>query len=68
MITLKLGSYTPYDCDRLHDILFDAATKLCEKQGSNGRCNLCPARKVCSDLTKASSFAELQAHQKRTGK
>lgn len=68
MITLKLSSYTPYECDQLHDILFNAAAKLCDEHGSKGRCNLCPLRKVCVDLTKAASFAEVQAHHKRTGR
>lgn len=68
MITLKLGSYTRKDCALLSDLLHDTANELCTKEGTNGRCNLCPVRKVCNDLASASQFARVQCENKHDQK
>lgn len=64
MIRLMLNNYTPEQCHRLADLLHNTASDLCDKQGAKGKCNLCPVRRICSDLAKASEFAQTEGHVK----
>ena len=68
MITLKLGSYNPDECEELSTILRNTAHKLCDERGASGKCNLCPVRKICNDLAKAARFAHDQSFQKYRAK
>lgn len=68
MITLKLGSYNPEECEELSTILRNTAHKICDERGSAGKCNLCPVRKICNDLAKAASFAHDQSFHKYNSK
>lgn len=64
MITLKLGSYNPEECEILSATLRNTAHKICDEKGTPGKCNLCPVRKICNDLAKAAQFAHDQGYQK----
>ena len=68
MITLKLASYNPEECNTLAAVLRKTAEDLCNKSGTPGKCNLCPVRKICKDLAKASDFADQQARMMYNGK